>query len=91
MGTENFGGRRGLLKVEKLHALGRDVFYGRRGRINARELWGADEHLQLPEPDPGVHRLLAGTRDLPGPQPARPGHQWSRYLPAGTCQPHRVG
>src|SRR6202035_2917921 len=52
--------RRGLLKVEQLHALARDVFYGRRGRINARELWGADEHLQLPESDPGVHRLLAG-------------------------------
>ena len=24
---------------EQLHALARDVFYGRRGRINARELW----------------------------------------------------
>jgi hypothetical protein len=31
--------RRGLLKVEQLHALAPDVFYGRRGRINARELW----------------------------------------------------
>ena len=31
--------RRGLLKVEQLHALARDVFYGRRGRINARDLW----------------------------------------------------
>jgi Tn3 transposase DDE domain len=31
--------RRGLLKVEQLHALARDVFYGRRGRINARKLW----------------------------------------------------
>jgi TnpA family transposase len=31
--------RRGLLKVEQLHAMARDVFYGRRGRINARELW----------------------------------------------------
>jgi hypothetical protein len=31
--------RRDLLKVEQLHALARDVFYGRRGRINARELW----------------------------------------------------
>ena len=28
-----------LLKVEQLHALARDLFYGRRGRINARELW----------------------------------------------------
>ena len=31
--------RRGLLKVEQLHALARDVFYGRRGRISAREVW----------------------------------------------------
>jgi hypothetical protein len=30
--------RRGLLKVEQLHALARDVYYGRRGKINAREL-----------------------------------------------------
>lgn len=30
--------RRGLLKVDELHSLSRDVFYGRRGRINAREL-----------------------------------------------------
>jgi TnpA family transposase len=30
--------RRGLLKVEQLHALARDVYYGRRGRMNAREL-----------------------------------------------------
>ena len=31
--------RRGLLKVEQLHALARDVHYGHRGRIHARELW----------------------------------------------------
>ena len=30
--------RRGLLKIEQLHALARDIYYGRRGRINAREL-----------------------------------------------------
>ena len=30
--------RRGLLKVEQLHALARDVYSGRSGRINAREL-----------------------------------------------------
>jgi len=29
--------RRGLLKVEQLHARARDVYYGRRGPINARE------------------------------------------------------
>ena len=28
----------GIVKVEQLHALARDVYYGRRGRINAREL-----------------------------------------------------
>ena len=28
-----------LLKFEQLHVLARDVFYGRRGRINARETW----------------------------------------------------
>ncbi len=31
--------RRGLLKVEQLHALARDVFYGRHGRISARKMW----------------------------------------------------
>ena len=31
--------RRGLLKVEQMHVLARDVFYGNRGRINARDLW----------------------------------------------------
>lgn len=30
--------RRGLLKVEELHALARDVFYGKRGKVNAREI-----------------------------------------------------
>jgi TnpA family transposase len=29
--------RKGLLKVEQLHALARDVYYGRRGRISVRE------------------------------------------------------
>jgi len=40
-------------------ALARDVFYGRRGRIKRPRAVGADEHLQLPESDPGVHRLRA--------------------------------
>ena len=31
--------QRGLLKVEQMYALARDVFYGNRGRINARDLW----------------------------------------------------
>ena len=30
--------RRGLLKLDQMHALARDVYYARRGRINAREL-----------------------------------------------------
>jgi Tn3 transposase DDE domain len=32
--------RRGLLKVEQLHAIARDIYYARRGRVNARELHG---------------------------------------------------
>ena len=31
--------RRGLLKVEQLHALARAVYYGQRGRIGAREVY----------------------------------------------------
>ena len=31
--------RRGLLKVEQLHALARAVCYGQRGRISAREVY----------------------------------------------------
>ena len=31
--------RRGLLKVEQLHALGPAVYYGQRGRISAREVY----------------------------------------------------
>ena len=30
--------RRGTLKVEELHALARDVFYAKRGRISVREI-----------------------------------------------------
>ena len=28
-----------VVGLEQMHALARDVFYGNRGRINARELW----------------------------------------------------
>ena len=31
--------RRGLLKVEQLHAMARAVYYGQRGRISAREVY----------------------------------------------------
>ena len=34
--------RRGLLKVEQLHALARAVYYGQRGRISAREVYDHD-------------------------------------------------
>jgi hypothetical protein len=83
--------RRGLLKVEQLHPLARDVFYGRRGRINARELWEQMNTCSCLKLDPGVHRLLAGVRNLPVPERVRPDRQWNRSLPAGTRQPHRVG
>jgi hypothetical protein len=56
-----------LLKVEQLRALPRDVFYWARPDQRPRAV-GADEHLHLPEPNPGVHRLLAGVRNLPGPE-----------------------
>jgi TnpA family transposase len=59
--------RGGLLKVEQLRALPRDVFYWARPDQRPRAV-GADEHLHLPEPNPGVHRLLAGVRNLPGPE-----------------------
>ena len=66
--------RRGLLKVERLDALARDLFYGRRGRINARKLWEQ-------------RNTCTANADLPGPQHWRPGRQWSRSLPAGTRHP----
>ena len=39
--------------------------------------------LQLPEPGPGLHRLLAGVGNLLGPQSVRPhGRKWNRSVPA---------
>jgi TnpA family transposase len=52
---------------------------------------GANEHLQLPDPDPGLHRLLAGAGNLPGLKPVRPGRQRGGFVLARTCQPHRMG
>ena len=43
--------RRGLLKVEQLHALARAVYYGQRGRISAREGLRPDERVLVPDPD----------------------------------------
>ena len=42
------------------------MYYGRQGRINARELHETDELVQLPDADPGVRDLLAGQGDLAG-------------------------
>ena len=39
--------RRGLLKVEQLHALTRAVYYGSRGRITAREV---HDQINVPAP-----------------------------------------
>jgi len=47
--------------------------------------------LQLPEPDPGLHRLLTGGGKSPESSPGDPARQWNRSLPARTRQPHRVG
>jgi hypothetical protein len=35
-----------------------------RRKVTPRAVGADDEHLQLPEPDPGVHRLLEGVRNL---------------------------
>jgi hypothetical protein len=42
--------------------------------------------LQLPEPGPGVHRLLAGVGNLLGPQSVRPGRKWNRSLWGGLTK-----
>jgi hypothetical protein len=43
---------------------------------------GANEHLQLSDPDPGLHRLLAGAGNLAGLKPARPCRRRSGPVPA---------
>src|SRR6476646_11103536 len=71
--------RRGLLKVEQLHALARDVFYGRRGRINARELWEQMNTCSC------LNLILAcivywqASEISRVPQPVRSGRKWNRY------------
>ena len=58
--------RRGLLKVEQLHALARAVYYGQRGRISAREV----------PPRPGRSRPspipIPGSQSRPKRQPSGP-------------------
>ena len=82
--------RRGLLKVEQLHALARDVFYGRRGRINARELQDQMNSCSC------LTLILAcivywQAKDCPCRERVRSGGQRHRRLPAGARQPDRVG
>ena len=43
--------RRGLLKVEQLHALARTVYYGQRGRISAREVYDQMNAVLVSHPD----------------------------------------
>ena len=52
-----------LLKVEQLHALARRLLRATRP-IKARELWEQMNTCSCLNPDPGVHRLLAGVRNL---------------------------
>ena len=44
--------RRGLLKVEQLHALARAVYYGQRGRISAREVYDQMNAPAVPDDAP---------------------------------------
>ena len=50
--------RRGLLKVEQLHALARAVYYGQRGRISAREVY---DPVTATSRAPSVRRRRART------------------------------
>jgi Tn3 transposase DDE domain len=68
-----------------------DPFYGRRGRINARELWeqmNACSCLNLILACIVYWQACEISRVL---SECDPGRQWNRPLPAGTRQPHRVG
>jgi TnpA family transposase len=83
--------RRGLLKVEQLHALARDIYYGRRGRINAREL-----HEQMNSCS-CLTLLLACVVYWQAKEISRvlkmgipEGEDINISLP-GACQPHRLG
>ena len=79
--------RRGLLKVEQLHALARAVYYGQRGRISAREVYDQVNACSCLTLIPCLHRLLAGPGDLT----ARCGARLPvRPRPAASHQPDRV-
>ena len=79
--------RRGLLKVEQLHALARAVYYGAAGAHQRPRGLRPDERLLVPDPDPRLHHLLAGPGDLTAGRraglPVRP-------RPAAARQPDRV-
>ena len=83
--------RKGLLKVEQLHALARDVYYGRRGRINAREL-----HEQMNSCS-CLTLILACVIYWQAKEISRvvrwckPEDEQDRRHAAGARQPHRVG
>src|SRR5262249_40869004 len=83
--------RRGLLKVEQLHALARDIYYGRRGRINAREL-----HEQMNSCS-CLTLLLACVVYWQAKEISRvlkigiPEGEDINISLLGACQPHRMG
>ena len=84
-------GRRGVLKVERLHALARAVYYGNRDRINAREVYDRINacscrtlilaciiYWQPRE----TSRLAADPLPLrPGPEPGRQPHRVAQHRP----------
>ena len=81
--------RRGLLKVEQLYALARDIYYGRRGRTNAREL-----HEQMNSCS-CLTLLLACVVHWQAKEISRV-LKWAfrkrtyRHQSPGACQPHRI-
>ena len=86
--------RRGLLKVEQLHALARAVYYGQRGRISAREVYDQMNACSCLTLDSRLRHLLAGQGDLTDRRRARlpvrprtaPPHQPNRVE---ECDPLR--
>ncbi len=58
--------RRGLLKSEEIHALARQVTYGKQGALMPRDLQAQRNTSNLFNPDHSLHHLLAGERDQSG-------------------------
>ena len=69
--------RRGLLKVEQLHALARAVYYGQRGRISAREVYDQMNACSCLTFDSRLHCLLG----RPGRSHGWPPRRTSRSTP----------